>query len=161
MCSNRCSAMRNEARSSNKFHEMTPRKCLLLLKAATGLLAFFILLRIRPTHTLRRFLSECEPGTKNTTAGDLEGWAVGTMARRLPGTTCLTRALTTMWLLEGSKIPAKLQIGVEPHSDVGFRAHAWVECQGKIVIGKLPHLGSYIPLDGGNITSRQFGTAST
>ena len=131
------------------------------MKAAAGLLAFFVLVKIRPTQTLKRFLSSQPSDTANKTDGIVEGWAVGAMARRLPGTTCLTRALTTMWLLEASGGHGQLQIGVEPHANAGFRAHAWVECDGNVVIGKLPHLKDYIPLDSGNLTSRQFGTAST
>jgi len=80
-------------------------------------------------------------------------WAVALTSRYMPAATCLTQALATQVLLKRRGHPACLRIGVA-RSDAGaFQAHAWVECQGKIVIGGIQARARYTPLpplDGGS-----------
>jgi hypothetical protein len=42
--------------------------------------------------------------------------------------------------------PAALRIGVARSEEGRFQAHAWVESQGRIVVGKLPDLRRYAVL---------------
>ena len=71
-------------------------------------------------------------------------WAVNIMANNLPfQLMCLPRALATKYLLKDVD-SLVLQIGV----DVGkmqssFEAHAWVEKNGRIIIGEWPETTSY------------------
>ncbi len=54
-------------------------------------------------------------------------------SRLVPGSTCLVQALAGQWLLQGEGYPAQLRIGVSKAE--GFEAHAWVELEGKVLIG--------------------------
>ena len=61
-------------------------------------------------------------------------WAVAAAGRRLPGArSCLPQALAARALLESSGRPARLRLGVSREGP--FRAHAWVESGGRVVVG--------------------------
>ncbi len=45
---------------------------------------------------------------------------------------CLKKSLVTWWLLEHRGIVTELKIGVNKEVE-DFNAHAWVECQGKVL----------------------------
>jgi len=64
----------------------------------------------------------------------------------VPAATCLTQALTCQILLGRAGHVAALKIGVCKAPEGGFKAHAWLECEGKIVIGAIPTLNEYTPL---------------
>jgi hypothetical protein len=71
---------------------------------------------------------------------------VRSISRLVPRATCLTQAVATRLLLSRMGIPSDLRLGVARNSETGsFEAHAWVECEGKTIIGgSLP--GRYVPL---------------
>jgi hypothetical protein len=55
---------------------------------------------------------------------------------RMPGAkTCLNQALAAQMLLAQRGYPALLHIGVAKGKEGQFQAHAWVESEGKVVIG--------------------------
>jgi hypothetical protein len=56
------------------------------------------------------------------------------MSPYVPATTCLVQALVVISLLEQAGLPGSLRIGVVRTGNK-LEAHAWVECQNKIVIG--------------------------
>lgn len=60
---------------------------------------------------------------------------VKALSRYIPAATCLTKALVTKVLLDRLGQPANLQIGVTKSSAGNLEAHAWVELDGKVVIG--------------------------
>lgn len=60
---------------------------------------------------------------------------VKTMSRYVPAATCLTKALVTMVLLRRAGHEASLRIGVTRLQFGSLEAHAWVESNGKVVIG--------------------------
>lgn len=62
-------------------------------------------------------------------------WAVAVMSRYVPKATCLTRALTAQILLAGQNYPSNIKIGV-CKTEGNFEAHAWLEADDKIVLGK-------------------------
>lgn len=64
----------------------------------------------------------------------------------LNDTPCLTRALAVELLLRRRKIPSDLRIGVARSEDGGFKAHAWVESEGDVLIGYLTDLNKYTVL---------------
>src|SRR5436309_14497231 len=73
-------------------------------------------------------------------------WAVVVASRYVPMSTCLTQALTTQVLLARRGFPAHLHIGVAKEgAEARFEAHAWVESEGKVVIGG-SDLGRYTQL---------------
>ncbi len=62
------------------------------------------------------------------------------------GAKCLARALTTQVLLNRQGYLPDLRIGVAKATAGQLEAHAWVEYQGRIVIGQLNDLSRYLPL---------------
>jgi hypothetical protein len=67
-------------------------------------------------------------------------WAVRTAARRVPQALCLTQALALDALLAEAELVATVVIGVARRPDGSFEAHAWVEHEGRVLIGGLPDL---------------------
>jgi hypothetical protein len=67
-------------------------------------------------------------------------------ARIVPEATCLTRALAAQVLLAYEGLFSTLRIGVaRGEKGEGFKAHAWLECDGRIVIGG-DEMPEYFPL---------------
>jgi hypothetical protein len=66
---------------------------------------------------------------------DRIAWAVVIAARIIPAATCLVQAMATQFLLGWHGIESTLRLGVTRAADESFRAHAWVECRGRIVVG--------------------------
>jgi hypothetical protein len=73
-------------------------------------------------------------------------WAGGAAARRIGTTTCLGRALVVHTMLRRHGHAAILRIGVRRDGAASFEAHAWVECNGVVVIGELPEMAAYAVL---------------
>lgn len=69
-------------------------------------------------------------------------WVVQAVANRIPGTTCLPRALVTQLLLARAGRAADLHVGVGKNSGGRFHAHAWVESGGVVLVGG-PDTNSY------------------
>lgn len=62
-------------------------------------------------------------------------WGVTTAARYVPRVTCLTLALAAQWLFAWFGRPTLLRIGVAKGDDKALRAHAWLESEGRVVVG--------------------------
>jgi hypothetical protein len=60
---------------------------------------------------------------------------VASAARFVPRATCLTQAIAAHWLLRQGGFPAVLYLGVLRGPGAVFRAHAWVESDGRVLIG--------------------------
>ncbi len=74
-------------------------------------------------------------------------WAVAAAMRRIPGTTCLMRALVAAALFKVNGIEAELLIGVRKEADgAGLAAHAWVLVGGRVVVGNMVDLDRYTAL---------------
>lgn len=72
-------------------------------------------------------------------------WAVGAADRLVPGTTCLVRALAAQVLLARRGHASQLRLGVAGGGGRAFEAHAWLEQDGRVVIGG-PVEARYMPL---------------
>lgn len=78
-------------------------------------------------------------------------WAVDVASRTVPvETTCLPRALTGGALLARYGYASTLRIGVRREGGE-FAAHAWVERDGRVVLGNLPDLDTFVPLPLGEL----------
>ncbi|WP_162562421.1 lasso peptide biosynthesis B2 protein [Salinigranum rubrum] len=85
------------------------------------------------------------PSTEAPTVDRLV-WAVDVASRTVPvETTCLPRALTGSALLARYGYASTLRIGVRREGGE-FAAHAWVERDGRVVLGDLPDLEMFVPL---------------
>lgn len=72
-------------------------------------------------------------------------WLVTVAGRHSPTTaTCLTEALALSWLLSRQGIATNLRIGVA-HRHGDLDAHAWLEQNGRIILGKTD-ADAYAPL---------------
>jgi hypothetical protein len=72
-------------------------------------------------------------------------WAVGAAGRLVPRTTCLVRALAAQALLARRGHASQLRLGVAGGPGRAFEAHAWLERDGRILIGG-PVETRYVPL---------------
>jgi hypothetical protein len=74
-------------------------------------------------------------------------WSVDVSCKLMPGTVkCLARALATKVLLTRRGYPCDLKIGVAKNSVAQLEAHAWIEVQGRVIIGQLQDLERFKPL---------------
>lgn len=111
---------------------------------------------VLPFQTLRRLLARMSAVHAESPGQDhmpLErvAWAVREASRYVPAATCLTQALATQVLLSRRGLPVRFRIGVARGAGGEFLAHAWVECQGTIVIGGAQahsRFTPFPPLDG-------------
>jgi hypothetical protein len=86
--------------------------------------------------------SRCEPDERKRIL-----WATSRLgAHFLADRSCLTEALTVQLLFWRRGYPADLRIGVAKQQNGKLIAHAWVESDGKVVIGNIDELSSYVML---------------
>jgi hypothetical protein len=67
-------------------------------------------------------------------------------ASYIPGATCLTQAFVAHAILRRYGYVPDLKIGVGRNDSGRFHAHAWVELDGKVILGQLTNLAQYKPL---------------
>lgn len=112
-----------------------------LLTLAVARVAIWVL----PFPRVRRLLT---PRPTGTAARDITRervrWAIGVAQRVIPDATCLPQAVAAESLLTRGGHPVSLRIGAMKTSEGKLLAHAWVESEGRIVVGDLPGgLGDY------------------
>ena len=118
--------------------EMTLRDARLLAAAGAAITTIRIALWIMPFRIIRAAVTRLVTPLRRR-AGErppLERiiWSIHVAARFIPHATCLTQSLAAQVLLMRHGYPAELRLGVT--RDAGeFQAHAWVESNGRIVIG--------------------------
>jgi hypothetical protein len=120
------------------FLTLAPGDRRLLLGAAATLAGARVALAFLPFGTVRRLMHRAGTQSVNRSRGPSEDriiWAVGAAGRRIPGTTCLAKALAAETLLAREGHPAQLRIGVADSADRGLRAHAWLERDGQVIVG--------------------------
>lgn len=102
---------------------------------------------ILPFATLRRLIDRIRPPTHRPTRDGIGrvGWTVTGVARRLPSITCLVQALAAQTMLRRRGYTPALRLGVRAGAeDVKLiEAHAWLECEGTIVVGQIDNLADY------------------
>ena len=134
-----------------KFLSLSTADQSLLLKSAFLLGTITLGLRALSFQTMQRLLI----GTRQKTVGVYHPdqpsasrivWAVRVASRYVPAATCLPQALAVRILLKQQGYPARLHIGVAKVESAQLEAHAWVESQGRVVVGNLDDLSCYTPL---------------
>jgi hypothetical protein len=125
-----------------RFSRLPSTEQWLLIKAALLVEAIKLGMRLLPFRTLRRLLARAADtplGVRHaahSTPAERVAWAVEAASRHTPGIkTCLAQALAAQVLLARRGHPALLHIGVARGDRGQFEAHAWVESEGRIVIG--------------------------
>lgn len=112
----------------------------LVSRALLNLAAIRVGLWVLPLRAMIRRLESSKAAPSDQISGhvspDQIAWALRVVSRYLPGAqNCLVQALTAHRLLTQQGYPAQLRIGTARDADGRFRAHAWVEYAGRIVIG--------------------------
>ena len=127
-----------------KFRHLSREEKRLLAEAVAMLACVRVGLRVLPFRTLRRAL-EVRP-TAEAVSIERVTCAVTAAARRTRGTTCLVTALVVSAMLRRYGHESVLRIGVRQSDRSLLEAHAWVECKGIVVMGKLPEMAGYAVL---------------
>ena len=132
----------------SKFIQMPAADRSLLVASASLMAAVRLGLWLLPFQLLRRLLAKLEQTNLRRQSQppapvDRIVWSVKVASRYIPAATCLTQALTANALLTRNGHPSDLRIGVAKVDGDQLEAHAWVESEGKILIGNLTNLNRY------------------
>ena len=84
---------------------------------------------------MRSYVAQSNQRSQGPLTPDKIGWAIQVVSRRVPRASCLTQALAAQMILARYGYNSQLRVGVTRESPDGFRAHAWVESDGKIIVG--------------------------
>jgi hypothetical protein len=121
---------------------MTPllRRSIFLAKIWLLEAAIRFALWVFPFAQVRRLvarLGRCRvrPGPGGRPRPEVMVRAVTLAARFIPRGSCLTQALTMEVLLRRAEFRPRLQIGLMRDAEGAVRAHAWIENEGRVVIG--------------------------
>jgi hypothetical protein len=125
-------------RQLDRYCRLSAAERALLARAALTVAAIRLGLCVLPFARLRRLVARA---TKSRAAGSASqpierlAWAVMLTSRYVPKATCLTQALALQVLLGRQGQAAQLQFGVAHDANGRLEAHAWLESEGRIVIG--------------------------
>ena len=131
-----------------KFLRLPIHDRLLLAEALLVVWGVRLGLWLLPFSTLSRLAAKFSSASHNPRGSDEEvvrrvAWAVRRSSKLVPSATCLTQALVGQMLLSRAGRSSRLYIGVAKDEAGGLKAHAWLECEGKIVLGKLRGLSQF------------------
>ncbi len=121
-----------------KFLNLNPSEHGLLIGALFRLIVIRIGLWVLPLESLLRHIQNSQVSKTCEVSWKPErlAWAIRAVSRYLPGTgNCLVQSLAAQTMLARRGYASHLRIGVAKDEGGNFMAHAWVECEGKIVIG--------------------------
>jgi hypothetical protein len=102
---------------------------------ATVRLALWLLPSAAIVRLVRRLATSPERSTPGRPSLGEIVRSVEASSRRVPRASCLTQAVTAQLLLHHYGYGSTLCVGVAKEENGSFRAHAWVERGGRIVIG--------------------------
>jgi hypothetical protein len=118
----------------------------LIVEAAWLIFALRLAFRALPFRLLERVVHRlARRRTTPPTSTEHIAWAVATVGRRLPGTTCLLQALAAYVMLARRGTEAQVHIGVARDRGRPLESHAWVESEGRVVLGDTG-LDRYVPM---------------
>jgi hypothetical protein len=130
------------------FLHLERKEQLFLLEALAVVVAVRLGLWLLPFQKLRALVTEIGQRpiglhSRSSVSIDRIAWSVRAVSRYVPRATCLTQALSGKVLLARRGHPTRLHIGVAKKSHEGLEAHAWLECEGQIVLGDHGFLAVY------------------
>lgn len=110
------------------------------------LLKVRFLLSFRPVKTMKRYQIL---GLKEDKEFSLQDFlkSFDLAHRYIPGATCLVQAYAAKKVLADYGQASVVRIGVSKKA--GFKAHAWLEYQGTVILGQVMNLADYQALGGG------------
>lgn len=111
-----------------------------------AVMAFRLALFFLPYRTLRRWMPPASTTPDSRFYARKVGYHVSLAAAYVPRASCLTQALAGQYVLARSGYAATIKVGVA-RREGGVAAHAWLLCDGRIVLGGHPaELEQYTPL---------------
>lgn len=126
----------------------------LLIKALMLVWAVRLGLWVLPLRTLREIIAkstskasvseQVEPTDSQLVARLVS--SIRRVSKYVPAASCLTQALATQILVGRRGQPASLQIGVTKSAMGNLRAHAWLESNGEIIIGRVKDQPGFVVL---------------
>jgi hypothetical protein len=127
-------------RSIRRFFALPAVERSVFLTAVPAVLIVRILLWTLPSRVIIRTTARLARGDRTATrmprvASSIITRAVERASRRVPGATCLTQALSAQMILRHHGHHSRLCLGVARDASGDFRAHAWLESEGRILIG--------------------------
>jgi hypothetical protein len=130
---------------------LRPADVAMLARAGAFVAGVRVALWVLPYRVVRRWMERPPAVSHGATASNEYGrrviWAVGAVARRLlPERPCLTQALVAQRLLRRGGIESEMHIGVTRGPSGGLLAHAWLEREGRVLIGGQDGFDRYVPL---------------
>ena len=128
-----------------RFLTLPPGERRLLMKAALLLALIRLSLGMVPFPVFRRLVVGRQrvglvAANGDRRLADQVVWAVTAVSQRAPcwASTCLSRALTLQAMLAHRGLLSRLHVGVMRDLQGKLEAHAWVEREGRILIGGTP-----------------------
>ena len=121
-----------------KFVRLPARQRAVLVRTIVALWAARLATWTLPFALGRRILVGARRSGPATVTPDQIHWAMRHAQRLVPKATCLPQAVAAEALLTRGGLPADLRIGVKKEPSGKLLAHAWVESNGRIVVGDLP-----------------------
>lgn len=124
-----------------EFAALPPRARQLVMKATAMVAVIRLALWVLPFPTARRVIAplgrRSARATRPLTPELIDGRAfiVQFASRFVPQASCLTQALALQVLLSRTGNPSSIHIGVARAGRKALEAHAWLECDGRVVIG--------------------------
>ena len=142
---------------SRRFMSLERSQRRLVVEAAALMAIIWVGLRLHRFLTLRRILDRFVELTSARAAVAHPGVvtsvrrAVTAVAARVPSATCLVQALAADAMLRRRRHASELRLGVrvrdrDDRTDIPIEAHAWVECDGRVVIGAIEHQSEFTVL---------------
>lgn len=126
-----------------RFFKLTRSDQKLHLEVLLLMIKVRMMLWLMPFSSIKTYYSDVRPsGEKDKTVCKLSR-SLKTVANYMPGT-CLTQALVGYSLLSRHGYSSLVKIGVGKSIEGEFEAHAWLEYEGRIIIGESEK--EYVPL---------------
>ena len=136
-------------RQLNRLLKLSGSEFRVLLYACLLLNGLRLALWLFPFNFVRQKLAQlsavwiCRDENSSISVGFI-GWTVHIASRYTPGVAkCLVRALTAQLLLTRYGYPHQLHIGVAKSAADTLEAHAWIEYQGRVIVGRLNNLSRF------------------
>jgi hypothetical protein len=109
-----------------------------------------LLLWVLPFRFIRgRIMNQAAPGKSSPVDAAPEeiARAVARASSVIPCATCLTQAVALQWLLQRRGIGVSVRLGAARDEQGAFKAHAWVEYAGRVLIGgNTTEFDHFVPL---------------
>ena len=132
-----------------KFWRLPLSDKMLLARATWHLSTVSLGLRLLPFSFWQRRMEDrptTDPAPSGSYSPERTLWSVSVAGGYVPGATCLVRALVAQSMLRHAGQSAQVRLGVSFQREDRFQAHAWLEQDGRILLGADDGPSPYVPL---------------